>query len=105
MPLRRHHFLVATGLIAGIVVGSLIHTEPAYVGWLLSIGCGISGGAFLAAITSGDALAGGSPPPGTRGRRGASARPAWWDEPETASPTDARSGAPTDEPETPHSPR
>ncbi|MGE3856843.1 MAG: hypothetical protein AB7G21_07785 [Dehalococcoidia bacterium] len=89
MRLRLHHVLVLLGLTAGIIVGTLVETEPRYVGWLFALGGGLAGGAFLAAILSGDALASGPAPRAGRGARG---RPAWFDEDEDAStpPDDSR---------------
>jgi hypothetical protein len=77
MRLRMHHLLVLTGLAVGLFVATVIDTDPAYLGWLFAVGGGLAGGAFLAAISSGDALASGPPPSRGRGTRG---RPAWFDE-------------------------
>ena len=77
MRLRLHHLLVLLGLLAGGYVATIIDTEPRYLGWLFAIGGGLAGGAFLAAILSGDALASGPAPRSGRGTRG---RPAWFDE-------------------------
>ena len=80
MPIPLHYVLVTLGLVAGIFVGSMLDTEPRILGWLFAIGAGIAGGALLAAIVSGDALASG--PRSSTGRaRGSAARPAWFDEP------------------------
>jgi len=79
MRLRPYHLIVTVGLVAGIVAATFIQTEPRILGWLFAIGGGLAGGAFIAAITSGDALASG---PAPRGRRGAASRPAWFDEPD-----------------------
>jgi len=89
MRLRLHHILVFAGLAAGLFVATLIDTEPRYIGWLLSVGGGLAGGAFLAAILTGDALASGPAPRSGRGTRG---RPAWFDEDESTStpPNDSR---------------
>lgn len=84
MRLRMHHLLVLTGLAVGVFVATAIDTEPAYLGWLFAIGGGLAGGAFLAAIFSGDALASG--PPSSRGR-GARGRPAWFDEDDAPPPS------------------
>ncbi|MEI7925403.1 MAG: hypothetical protein WCI61_04325 [Chloroflexota bacterium] len=83
MRLRLHHLLVLLGLIVGGYVATIIDTEPRYLGWLFAVGGGLAGGAFLAAILSGDALASGPAPRSGRGTRG---RPAWFDEDETAPP-------------------
>lgn len=90
MRLRLHHVLVLIGLAAGFGVGTLLDTEPAYIGWLFSVGGGLAGGAFLAAILSGDALASGAAPQARRGARG---RPAWFDEDDertSTAPDDSR---------------
>ena len=81
MRLRLHHLLVLIGLGVGAFVGSVLDTDPAYLGWLFALGGGLAGGAFLAAIFSGDALASGPAPRGGRGTRG---RPAWFDEDDEA---------------------
>lgn len=79
MRLRLHHLLVLLGVAIGVIAATLIETEPRYLGWLFAIGSGLAGGAFLAAIFSGDALASGPAPRAGRGTRG---RPAWFDEDE-----------------------
>ena len=79
MRLRPYHLIITVGLIAGIVAATFIQTEPRILGWLFAIGGGLAGGAFVAAITSGDALASG---PARSGGRGAASRPAWFDEPD-----------------------
>lgn len=91
MRIRSHHLFVLVGLIAGIVGAVYIETEPRLVGWLFALGAGLGGGAFLAAITSGEALAGsggasGAGDRGQRTRRGNPVRPAWFDEPDSPSP-------------------
>ncbi|MDA0301795.1 MAG: hypothetical protein O2822_04650 [Chloroflexi bacterium] len=87
MRLRTHHLLVLLGLGAGLLVATLVETDPAYLGWVFAIGSGLAGGAFLAAIFSGDALASGPP---ARTGRGARGRPAWFDEDDsTPAPGDA----------------
>jgi len=85
MHLRLHHVLVVLGLVLGIVAATFIQTEPRYIGWFFAVGGGLAGGAFLAAILSGDQLASGPQPRG----RGAS-RPAWFDEPDEPSDKDAQ---------------
>ena len=87
MRLRLHHLLVLLGVAVGIVVATMLETEPAYLGWLFSLGSGLAGGAFLAAIFSGDALASGPAPHSGRGARG---RPAWFDEDDEPPASDAR---------------
>ena len=81
--LRPMLLLVLLGLIVGGYVATIIDTEPRYLGWLFAIGGGLAGGAFLAAILSGDALASGPAPRSGRGTRG---RPAWFDEDESVPP-------------------
>ena len=66
---------ILAGLVIGVVAGfTVISTDPAFVGWLFGTGLGLMGGAFLAAIASGDSLVSG---PSSR-RRGSSAAP-WLD--------------------------
>ncbi|MFA7248575.1 MAG: hypothetical protein WC273_02995 [Dehalococcoidia bacterium] len=88
MPLRLHHVMVIGGLVAGIVAARFMDTDPPLLGWLFAVGAGLAGGAFLAAIVSGDALAGGPPPGGPD----APGHPAWFDEDEATStpPDDSR---------------
>ncbi len=70
-------FPIALGLLIGIIAAAaLLDTEPAFLGWFLGIGLGLMGGAFLAAIASGDSLVSG--PSTGRSRRGRSAAP-WLD--------------------------
>lgn len=58
--LRLYYLLVVGGLMAGLAVGIfVIDFEPAIVGWVVGAGVGLTGGAYLAAITSGEPLAGG----------------------------------------------
>lgn len=75
--LRLHHLFVYGGAIAGAAAALLLDTEPRLLGWAFGIGAGLAGGAFLAAIFTGEPLAGG----GRRGRRGRATRPAWFDAP------------------------
>ncbi len=85
MRVRSHHVMVAVGLVLGIVAATFVETEPRFIGWCFAVGGGLAGGAFIAAITGGDALAGG--PQAARGRGGRSpSRPAWFDEPEATPP-------------------
>ena len=81
--MKLHYLLVVLGLAIGLVLGMQIQTQPPFLGWLFGIGGGLAGGAFLAAIFTGEALAGGA-----RGssRRGAPGRPAWFDEPDEPAP-------------------
>ncbi len=58
--LRPHYLLVICGLVLGIAAGIfIIDIEPAIVGWVVGGGIGLTGGAYLAAISSGEPLAGG----------------------------------------------
>ena len=55
-----HYLLVFGGLALGLAVGIfIIDFEPAIVGWIVGGGVGLSGGAYIAALSSGDPLAGG----------------------------------------------
>ena len=68
------------GPILGIIAAfTIIDTNPAVLGWLFGIGIGLMGGAFVAALVSGDALIAG--PSSGRTRNGRSAAP--WLEPDT----------------------
>ncbi len=69
MPVRLHHLFVVGGLAAGIAAGVLLlDTDPAAMGWLLGAGSGLAGGAFIAAMVSGEQLASGGGD-GSRTRR------------------------------------
>ncbi len=58
--LRLHYLFVLVGLAIGLTAGVFwVEFEPAFVAWIVCSGLGITGGAYLAAITSGEALAGG----------------------------------------------
>ncbi len=60
----RAYVLVAVGFIIGTFVGGfVVNTDPAIGGWLFGAGSGLTGGAFLAAITSNVQLVGGGPAP------------------------------------------
>ncbi|MBT5773807.1 MAG: hypothetical protein HOH95_05450 [Dehalococcoidia bacterium] len=57
--LRPHYLFVFGGIALGLSIGIfVIDFEPAFVGWIFGGGIGLSGGAYLAAITSGEPLAG-----------------------------------------------
>ena len=57
--LRPHYLLVFGGLPLGLAVGVfVIDFQPAFVGWILAGGVGLSVGAYVAAISSGEPLAG-----------------------------------------------
>lgn len=54
---------VPLGLLIGLLVAAtIVETSPAILGWVLCIGLGLMGGAFLAAIANGDALVSGPAP-------------------------------------------
>lgn len=58
--LRPHYLLVVGGTAIGLAIGIfVIDVQPAVIGWLVGGGLGLSGGAYLAAITSGEPLLGG----------------------------------------------
>ena len=55
--LRPHHVLVFGGFALGLLAGVFaFHTDPPFFGWLFGAGAGITGGAFFAAIASGQQL-------------------------------------------------
>ncbi len=57
--LRPHHLLVFGGVAIGLAVGIfVIDFQPAFVGWIVGGGIGLSAGAYIAAISSGEPLAG-----------------------------------------------
>jgi hypothetical protein len=59
----REAFFILTGLVIGLLMGnSFLNMNPAFFGWLFSIGMGLSGGAFVAAISRNIPLIGGSSP-------------------------------------------
>ncbi|MDA0815527.1 MAG: hypothetical protein O2924_03020 [Chloroflexi bacterium] len=67
--------LVPAGLIAGLAASAtLIETEPAFLGWVLGSGLGLMGGAFFAAIASGEQLVSGPAP-----KRGSVGSAPWLD--------------------------
>ena len=60
--LKPHHLAVYAGTGVGVLVGGFLwDTEPRFLGWVFGLGLGLLGGAFVAAVTSGTAVAGGSP--------------------------------------------
>jgi len=59
----REVLFILTGLGIGLFMGnSFLNMNPAFFGWLFSIGMGISGGAFIAAISRNIPLIGGPSP-------------------------------------------
>jgi len=57
---RPHYLLVVGGTAIGLAIGIfMIDVQPAVIGWIVGGGLGLSGGAYLAAITSGEPLIGG----------------------------------------------
>ncbi|GMU39182.1 MAG: hypothetical protein AMXMBFR23_00480 [Chloroflexota bacterium] len=73
MRLGRHHVIIGVSVIAGVLFGVFVfQTDPAVLGWVFGLGMGLLGGAFIAAVTSGEAIAGsGEGPRSRRGRRSA----------------------------------
>ena len=60
--LRPHYLLVFGGLILGLAIGIfVIDSDPAFIGWIIGGGIGLSAGGYIAAISSGEPLAGGGP--------------------------------------------
>lgn len=58
--LRPHYLWVIGGMAIGLAIGVfVVNAEPAILGWAIGGGLGLSGGAYLAAITSGEPLVGG----------------------------------------------
>ena len=58
--MKPHHLIVGLGAVLGVSVGGFVwQTEPALLGWVFGLGLGLLGGAFVAAVTSGTALASG----------------------------------------------
>ncbi len=56
--LRPHQLIVYAGAAIGVLAGSVIwETDPRLLGWIFGLGLGLLGGAFVAAVTSGTALA------------------------------------------------
>lgn len=54
---------IPIGLALGLVTAAtVIETSPAALGWVLGAGLGLMGGAFVAAIVSGDQLVSGPAP-------------------------------------------
>lgn len=67
---------IPLGLVIGIAAAAtLVETQPSILGWVLCIGLGLMGGAFIAGLASGDAMVSGPAP-----RRGRSEAP-WLDPP------------------------
>ncbi|RJQ08515.1 MAG: hypothetical protein C4558_07965 [Dehalococcoidia bacterium] len=57
-----HHLIVYGGAVIGLLTGEYVwDVEPRFLGWLFGLGLGLLGGAFVAAVTSGTALASGGP--------------------------------------------
>lgn len=60
--MKSHHLIVGAGATSGLIVGALVwQTEPRVLGWVFGLGMGLLGGAFVAAVTSGAAIASGGP--------------------------------------------
>ena len=65
-----HVLLVGGGFAIGLVAGvGALDTEPAFFGWFFGAGAGLTGGAFIAAVTSGQQIVSGPAAPGGRTRR------------------------------------
>ncbi len=61
--LAPHTFFVVVGLILGVLFGVLVFdTHPPLFGWLFGAGVGLMGGAFVAAIASGQPIISGPAP-------------------------------------------
>jgi hypothetical protein len=57
--LRPHYLLTFGGLVLGLAAGIfVIDFQPAFVAWIVAGGVGLSVGAYIAAISSGEPLAG-----------------------------------------------
>ncbi len=55
--LRPPRVFVIVGLVTGLLIGVfVIEVRPAVVGWFFGAGLGLMGGAFVAAVTSGQAV-------------------------------------------------
>ena len=68
---------IPLGLIIGITAAAtVVETQPAILGWVLCIGLGLMGGAFIAGLASGDAMVSGPAP-----RRGGRSEAPWLDPP------------------------
>jgi hypothetical protein len=58
-----HYLIVFGGLVLGLLFGIFaIDARPAVLGWLFGAGAGLTGGAFIAAIASGQSLVSGPAP-------------------------------------------
>ena len=57
------YILVFGGLLIGLLVGVfVVDADPPLLGWLFGAGAGLAGGAFVAALASGEQLLGGGRP-------------------------------------------
>jgi hypothetical protein len=75
--LSPHHLIVYGGTALGTLAGVFIFdVEPAVMGWLFGAGAGMAGGAFVAAVSTGDTLASGP----SRARRASGRSLPRWDE-------------------------
>jgi hypothetical protein len=87
--LRLHYLFVIGGIVLGLTIGIfVIDFEPAFVAWILGGGIGLSGGAYLAAITSGEPLAGKA----SEQRRANSTLDELYDNEDTATPSPTSKG-------------
>ena len=65
-------------MVIGVVVGDVVlNTSPAVIGWVFGLGMGLLGGAFVAAITSGEAIAGSGSTGGGSAHRGRRSAAPW----------------------------
>ena len=61
--LAPHTFVIVVGLILGVLVGAVVFdTHPPFFGWLFGVGMGLMGGAFIAALASGQQIISGPAP-------------------------------------------
>jgi hypothetical protein len=61
--LAPHTFVIVAGLILGVLFGAVVFdTHPPLFGWLFGAGVGLMGGAFVAALASGQQLISGPAP-------------------------------------------
>ncbi len=68
---------VPIGLLIGIIAAAtVVETQPAILGWVLCIGLGLMGGAFIAGLASGDAMVSGPAP-----KRGSTGDAPWLNPP------------------------
>jgi hypothetical protein len=60
-----HTFIIAVGLVLGVLFGAtVLHTQTPLFGWIFGAGLGLMGGAFVAALASGQQIISGPAPTG-----------------------------------------